>query len=432
MNAIFINPSRTDWPELMMRPQINSQNLEEVVLEIINTVKAEGDIAVKNYSLKFHGFAPASLWVTDEEIEESAKNIDKDLKKAILLAKKNIEKFHKHQSEKIKKIETSSGVVCWRKSVPVEKVGLYIPGGSAPLFSTLLMLAIPAQIAGCQNILVTTPANMNGDVNDAVLFAANILGIKNIYKGGGAQAIAAMAYGTQTVDKVDKIFGPGNQYVTCAKKLVNIDGVAIDMLAGPSEVAIYADDTCVPEFVAADLLSQAEHGGDSQVVLVAVNEQIIQNVISEIHQQLPLLARKETIEKSFLNRRLIVIENTDDAFEFINNYAPEHLIIASEKAEELADEVQNAGSVFLGNLSPESAGDYASGTNHSLPTNGFAKTYSGVSVDSFVKKITFQKLSAKGLKNIGKAVEEMAAAEGLAAHKNAVSIRLKKIQDGKL
>jgi len=432
MNAIFINPSRTDWPELMMRPQINSQNLEEVVLEIINTVKAEGDVAVKNYSLKFHGFAPASLWVTDEEIEESAKNIDKDLKKAILLAKKNIEKFHKHQSEKIKKIETSSGVVCWRKSVPVEKVGLYIPGGSAPLFSTLLMLAIPAQIAGCKNILVTTPANVNGDVNDAVLFTANMLGVKNIYKGGGAQAIAAMAYGTQTVEKVDKIFGPGNQYVTCAKKLVNIDGVAIDMLAGPSEVAIYADDSCVPEFVAADLLSQAEHGGDSHVVLLAANEQIIQNVISEIHQQLPLLERKETIEKSFLNRRFIVMDNTEDAFDFMNTYAPEHLIIASEKAEELAEKVQNAGSVFLGNLSPESVGDYASGTNHSLPTNGLAKTYSGVSVDSFVKKITFQKLSAKGIKNIGKAVEEMAAAEGLAAHKNAVSIRLKKIKDGKL
>ena len=432
MNAIFINPSRTDWPELMMRPQINSQNLEEVVLEIINTVKAEGDVAVKNYSLKFHGFAPASLWVTDEEIEESVKNIDKDLKKAILLAKKNIEKFHKHQSEKIKKIETSSGVVCWRKSVPVEKVGLYIPGGSAPLFSTLLMLAIPAQIAGCKNILVTTPANVNGDVNDAVLFTANMLGVKNIYKGGGAQAIAAMAYGTQTVEKVDKIFGPGNQYVTCAKKLVNIDGVAIDMLAGPSEVAIYADDSCVPEFVAADLLSQAEHGGDSHVVLLAANEQIIQNVISEIHQQLPLLERKETIEKSFLNRRFIVMDNTEDAFDFMNTYAPEHLIIASEKAEELAEKVQNAGSVFLGNLSPESVGDYASGTNHSLPTNGLAKTYSGVSVDSFVKKITFQKLSAKGIKNIGKAVEEMAAAEGLAAHKNAVSIRLKKIKDGKL
>jgi histidinol dehydrogenase len=432
MNAILINPSRIDWPELTTRLQINSQNLEETVLEIINTVKADGDVAVKNYSLKFHGFAPKSLWVTDEEIAESAKKIDKDLKKAILLAKKNIEKFHKHQFEKIKKIETSSGVVCWRKSVPLEKVGLYIPGGSAPLFSTLLMLAIPAQIAGCKNILVTTPANKNGDVDNAVLFVANILGIENIYKGGGAQAIAAMAYGTQTVEKVDKIFGPGNQYVTYAKKLVNIDGVAIDMLAGPSEVAIYADETCVPEFVAADLLSQAEHGGDSQVVLIAVNEQIIEDVISAIHHQLPELSRKETIEKSFLNRRFIVMENTDDAFVFLNEYAPEHLIIASEKAEELAGKVQNAGSVFLGNLSPESAGDYASGTNHSLPTNGLAKTFSGVSVDSFVKKITFQKLSAKGITKIGKAIENMAAAEGLSAHKNAVSIRLKKIKDGKI
>jgi histidinol dehydrogenase len=432
MNAIIINPSRTDWPELATRPQINSKNLEETVLEIINTVKSFGDVAIKNYSLKFHGFAPGSLWVTDEEITESSKKIGKDLKKAILLAKKNIEKFHKHQFEIIKKIETSPGVVCWRKSVPVEKVGLYIPGGTAPLFSTLLMLAIPAKIAGCENILVTTPANENGEVDAAVLFVANILGIENIYKGGGAQAIAAMAYGTQTVDKVDKIFGPGNQYVTCAKKLVNIDGVAIDMLAGPSEVAIYADETCVPEFVAADLLSQAEHGSDSQVVLVAVNEQIIENVISKIHQQLPELPRKETIEKSFLNRRFVVIENTNEAFDFLNEYAPEHLIIASEKADELAEKVQNAGSVFLGNLSPESAGDYASGTNHSLPTNGFAKTYSGVSVDSFVKKITFQKLSPKGIKNIGKSVENMAVAEGLAAHKNAVSIRLKKIKDGKI
>jgi histidinol dehydrogenase len=432
MDAIIINPSPADWLELTARPEIDSKNLEETVLEIINTVKAQGDVAVKNYSLQFHGFAPQSLWVTDEEIAESAKKIGKNLKKAILLAKKNIEKFHRYQFEKIKKIETSSGVFCWRKSVPVEKVGLYIPGGSAPLFSTLLMLAIPAQIAGCKNILVTTPANKNGDVDDAVLFVANILGIENIYKGGGAQAIAALAYGTQTVEKVDKIFGPGNQYVTCAKKLVNIDGVAIDMLAGPSEVAIYADNTCVPAFVAADLLSQAEHGGDSQVVLIAANQQIIENVILEIHQQLPQLERKETIENSFLNRRFLVIENADEAFNFLNAYAPEHLIIASENADELAEKVQNAGSVFLGNFSPESAGDYASGTNHSLPTNGLAKTYSGVSVDSFVKKITFQKISAKGIKNIGKAVEEMAAAEGLAAHKNAVSIRLKTIKDGKI
>jgi len=361
-----------------------------------------------------------------EEIAEASKAIEKELKKAILLAKKNIEKFHRQQMVKIKKVETSPGVICWRKSVAVENVGLYIPGGSAPLFSTLLMLAIPAKIAGCKNILVTTPTNKSGDVDPAVLFVAHILGIENIYKGGGAQAIAAIAYGTQTVDKVDKIFGPGNQYVTCAKKLVNMGGVAIDMLAGPSELAVYADDSCIPAFVAADLLSQAEHGADSQVILVASGKQIVENIINEIHIQLPLLARKEIIEQSFLNRRFLVIDDTKEAFDFLNEYAPEHLIIASKKAEELAEYVTNAGSVFLGNLSPESAGDYASGTNHSLPTNGTAKTYSGVSVDSFVKKITFQKISKEGIKNIGPAVEKMAAAERLDAHKNAISIRLKK------
>jgi histidinol dehydrogenase len=428
MNATIINPLREEWPELMRRPQIDSQNLEEIVLEIINTVKQNGDEAVKNYSLKFHGFSPENLWVTPEEIEESSKAVNKDLKKAILFAKKNIEKFHQQQVEKLKKIETSSGVVCWRKSVPVEKVGLYIPGGSAPLFSTLLMLAIPAKIAGCKNIIVTTPANKSGNVDTAVLYVAHILGIKNIYKGGGAQAIAALAYGTQTIERVDKIFGPGNQYVTCAKKLVNIVGVAIDMLAGPSELAVYADNTAVPAFVAADLLSQAEHGADSQVVLVASNKQIIENVINEIHKQLPSLPRKEIIEQSFLNRRFIVIENKEEAFDFLNEYAPEHLIIASKKADQLSEYVKNAGSVFLGNLSPESAGDYASGTNHSLPTNGTARTQSGVSVDSFVKKITFQKIIKKGINNIGPAVEKMAAAERLDAHKNAISIRLKKIK----
>ncbi|HEY8658057.1 MAG TPA: histidinol dehydrogenase [Hanamia sp.] len=428
MNATIINPIREEWPQLMRRPQIDSQNLEEIVLEIINTVKQNGDEAVKNYSLKFHGFSPENLWVTPEEIEESSKAVNKDLKKAILFAKKNIEKFHQQQVEKLKKVETSSGVVCWRKSVPVEKVGLYIPGGSAPLFSTLLMLAIPAKIAGCKNIIVTTPANKSGNVDTAVLFVAHILGIKNIYKGGGAQAIAALAYGTQTIERVDKIFGPGNQYVTYAKKLVNMDGVAIDMLAGPSELAVYADNTSVPAFVAADLLSQAEHGADSQVVLVASNKQIIENVINEIHKQLPSLPRKEIIEQSFLNRRLIVIENKEEAFDFLNEYAPEHLIIASKKADQLSEYVKNAGSVFLGNLSPESAGDYASGTNHSLPTNGTARTQSGVSVDSFVKKITFQKIIKKGINNIGPAVEKMAAAERLDAHKNAISIRLKKIK----
>jgi histidinol dehydrogenase len=432
MSRIIINPSRSEWPELIRRPQISSKDLDATILEIINMVKESGDEAVKDYSQKFHDFAPENLWVTEDEIASSVKKIDKDLKKAILVAKRNIEKFHKRQLEKIKRIETSNGVICWRKSVPVEKVGLYVPGGSAPLFSTLLMLAIPAKIAGCNAITVTTPANKSGDVDVAILFVANILGLKNIYKGGGAQAIAALAYGTQTVEKVDKIFGPGNQYVTCAKKLVNMDGVAIDMLAGPSELAVYADDTYVPEFVAADLLSQAEHGPDSQVVLVAANEQIIDKVIQQIDEQLPLLPRAEIVEKSLLNRRFLVIENEDEAFGFLNAYAPEHLIIASENAEPLSERVRNAGSVFLGNFSPESAGDYASGTNHSLPTNGLAKTFSGVSVDSFVKKITFQKIDSKGIKNIGKTVEIMAAAEGLSAHKNAVSIRLKKIRDGKI
>ena len=426
MDAIIINPQRSEWPELTGRPQINSADLQQVVSEIINNVRQFGDKAVKEYSLKFHGFMPENLWVTEEEISSAKKQVDKDLKKAILLAKKNIEKFHKAQISKIKKIETSSGVVCWRKSVPVENVGLYIPGGSAPLFSTLLMLAIPAKIAGCKNIIVTTPSDKSGKVDAAILFVADILGLKNIYKGGGAQAIAALAYGTQTVEKVDKIFGPGNQYVTYAKKLVSIDGVAIDMLAGPSELAVYADDTCVPAFVAADLLSQAEHGADSQVVLVAADKQIIEKIIEEIHKQLPSLERKEIVEKSFLNRRFIVMEEPKEAFDFLNEYAPEHLIIASEKAEELSSKIKNAGSVFLGNYSPESAGDYASGTNHSLPTNGTAKTFSGVSVDSFVKKITFQKLSKKGIENIGPAVEKMAAAEKLDAHKNAISVRLKK------
>lgn len=426
MNAIIDNPPKTEWAELIKRPVINSVNLTEIVSEIIKTVKEQGDIAIKNYSLQFHNYAPLNLWVTESEIENSSKSVSKDLQKAILQAKKNIEKFHKQQLLKIKKIETSEGVTCWRKSVPVEKVGLYIPGGSAPLFSTLLMLAIPAKLAGCSSITVTTPADKNGDVNPAILFVAKVLGIKNIYKGGGAQAIAAMAYGTETVEKVNKIFGPGNQYVTEAKRLVNMGGIAIDMLAGPSELAIFADETCVPKFVAADLLSQAEHGADSQVILVAVNEQIIEKVILEIHQQLPLLPRKNIIEQSFLNRRFLVIKNKEEAFDFINDYAPEHLIIASESAEELSEKVINAGSVFLGNYSPESAGDYASGTNHSLPTNGTALTQSGVSVDSFVKKITFQKLSRKGLENIGSTVETMASAEGLMAHKNAVTVRIKK------
>ncbi len=426
MNTIIENPPEAEWKELIKRPAINALHLTETVAEIINTVQQQGDIAVKNYSLKFHGFAPDDLWVTEDEIKKSPQRVSKNLQKAILLAKKNIEKFHRQQLLKTKKIETTAGVFCWRKSVAIENVGLYIPGGSAPLFSTLLMLAIPAKLAGCRDILVATPANASGNVDPSILYVAKILGIKNIYKAGGAQAIAAMAYGTQTVNKVDKIFGPGNQYVTEAKRLVNIDRIAIDMLAGPSELAVYADNTCIPQFIAADLLSQAEHGGDSQVVLVAVNKQIIEKIILEIQAQLPSLPRKEIVENSFLNRRFLVIENVETAFDFLNQYAPEHLIIASEDAEVLAEKVINAGSVFLGNYSPESAGDYASGTNHSLPTNGTAVTQSGVSVDSFVKKITFQKLSTEGLNNLGETVETMASAEGLIAHKNAVTIRKNK------
>lgn len=432
MKVIVVNPGKAQWPELIQRPQIISADLHKTVSEIINRVKEEGDEAVKNYSLQFHGFKPKDILVSEKEINQSAKSISKDLAKAIHIAQKNIEKFHRQQVEKVKKIETSSGVICWRKSTPIERVGLYIPGGSAPLFSTLLMLAIPATIAGCNHIMVTTPANSSGNIDTAILYVAYLLGIKKIYKGGGAQAIAAMAYGTKTVEKVDKIFGPGNQYVTYAKKIVNMDGVAIDMLAGPSELAVYADNTCVPEFVAADLLSQSEHGADSQVVLVASSRQIIKNIIDEIHQQLPFLSRREIIEKSLVNRRFIVMERKETAFDFLNEYAPEHLIIASDKADELSKFVKNAGSVFLGNLSPESAGDYASGTNHSLPTNGTSKTQSGVSVDSFVKKITFQKISKKGIGNIGPAIEIMAAAEKLAAHKNSVTIRLKKNKHGKI
>ena len=347
------------------------------------------------------------------------------MKDALFIAKENIEKFHSAQvPKKIKKIETAPGVVCWRKNVAIENVGLYIPGGTAPLFSTLLMLGIPAKLAGCKNIVVCTPAGANGKINAAILFVAKMLGLKNIYNVGGAQAIAAMAYGTESVPKVDKIFGPGNNFVTCAKKLVSIENTSIDMLAGPSELAVYADETCVPSFVAADLLSQCEHGIDSQVVLIATGMDVIENVIGEINRQLPSLKRKKIVNQSLINSRFILMENRQAAFDLLNAYAPEHLIIASEKAKKLSGHVVNAGSVFLGNYSAESSGDYASGTNHSLPTSGTANTYSGVSVDSFVKKITFQKINKKGLYNIGPSVETMAEAEGLDAHKNAITIRL--------
>ncbi len=430
MENIFLNPGRDYWAGLIKRPAASNPDLEKIVSKIMLDVKESGDTALSKYSLKFDGINPGAWAVSADEIEESEFEITQELKDALSIANVNIEKFHAAQvSKKITKIETSPGVVCWRKNVPIENVGLYIPGGTAPLFSTLLMLGIPAKLAGCKNIIVCTPADSNGKINAAILFVAKMLGLKNIYKVGGAQAIAAMAYGTESVPKVDKIFGPGNSYVTRAKKLVSMENTSIDMLAGPSELAVYADETCVPSFVAADLLSQCEHGIDSQVMLVAAKMEIIEDVVSEINRQLPFLKRREIINQSLVNSMFILMENKHAAFDFLNAYAPEHLIIASEKAKKLSASVINAGSVFLGNYSSESSGDYASGTNHSLPTSGTANTFSGVSVDSFVKKITFQKINRKGLNNIGHAVETMAEAEGLDAHKNAITIRLKQEDD---
>jgi histidinol dehydrogenase len=422
---VFLNPAKDKWNEIVQRPQINNVELKSIVSDILNEVKQNGDAALRNLSKEFDGVELQNLKVSAQEINDALVLVDDELKAAVQIAKQNIETFHLSQKEETKMIETSPGVICWRRSVAIEKVGLYIPGGSAPLFSTLLMLAIPALLAGCKEIIVCTPSGKNGKINPVILFVANLLGLKNIYKVGGAQAIGAMAYGTETICSVYKIFGPGNQYVTCAKQLINSEGIAIDMPAGPSEVAVYADESCKPAFIAADLLSQAEHGIDSQVLLVANSQKIIDDVQNEIDVQLNYLSRKEIIRKSLNNSRFIVMESQDDAFTLLNEYAPEHLIIASDNAEELAEKVVNAGSVFLGHYSPESVGDYASGTNHTLPTNGFAKAYSGVSLDSFVKKITFQSLSKEGIKNIGKTVELMAAAEGLDAHKNAVSLRSK-------
>jgi len=421
----FFNPSKEKWAEIIQRPQINNATLKNNVSEILHDVKQNGDKAIKRYALQFDGVALNDLKVNDEEIETALEAIGNELKTAIQLAKSNIEKFHQSQNEEEKIIETSSGVMCWRRSVAIDKVGLYIPGGTAPLFSTLLMLGIPALLAGCSEVVVCTPPDKKGKINPAILYVAHILGLKNIYKIGGVQAIAAMAYGSESISSVNKIFGPGNQYVTTAKQIISSEGIAIDMPAGPSEVAVYADESCNPAFVASDLLSQAEHGSDSQVLLIASNQQIVDNVKKEIYMQLRLLSRKEIIEKSLINSRFVIMENLDNAFDLLNEYAPEHLIIASDNAELLSKKVCNAGSVFLGHYSPESAGDYASGTNHTLPTNGYAKAFSGVSLDSFVKKITFQKLSKEGLNNIGNAVEVMAEAEGLDAHRNAISIRLK-------
>jgi len=418
-------PNKEIWKDILKRPAIDTTALEATVQSVLSDIKANGQSAVNKYTLQFDKVDIKNILATDNEFVLAEKLISDELKQAIQLAKKNIETFHSAQKEEVKIIETMPGVKCWRKSIAIQKVGLYIPGGTAPLFSTILMLGVPAKLAGCGEIILCTPPDSNGNVNPAILYAAQLIGITKVFKVGGVQAIGAMAYGTEIIPQVYKIFGPGNQYVTCAKQLVNKQGVAIDMPAGPSEVAVLVDDTCVPEFVAADLLSQAEHGSDSQVILVSTNEDAIQNIQTELKKQLALLPRKEFATKALENSKAILVKTTNEAIDLLNEYAPEHLIIACANDEQLAEQVVNAGSVFLGNYSCESAGDYASGTNHTLPTNGYAKAYSGVSLDSFVKKITYQKLSKEGINNIGPAIELMAEAEGLQAHKNAVTLRLK-------
>lgn len=422
---VFEYPERSQWPELLRRPVFDNTALETSVGNILADVRQNGDAAVRKYAQQFDKVQLDALAVTPAEFAQAAATLDPALKKAILQAKQNIEVFHKAQQESGKVIETMPGVQCWRKPVAIEKVGLYIPGGSAPLFSTILMLGIPAVIAGCKEIILCTPSNAKGEVHPAVLYTAEQIGLDRVYKIGGVQAIAAMAYGTESIPRVHKIFGPGNQYVTCAKQLINKDGVAIDMPAGPSEVAVLADETCVPAFVAADLLSQAEHGPDSQVLLVTTTADIIKPVQEQVAAQLAQLPRKDIAAKALENSRIILVRDNEEAMALLNEYAPEHLIVACKDDISIADAVVNAGSVFLGNYSPESAGDYASGTNHTLPTNGYATAYSGVSLDSFVKKVTYQRLTKEGLQNIGSTIEIMAAAEGLDAHKNAVTLRLK-------
>ncbi len=425
---IYKHPNKSDWNTIIQRPVLEKQNLRETITEVFSKVKNEGDNALQYYISKFDGVELNDFKVTPEEIEKAINEVSEELKAAIQQAKSNIEKFHLSQKEEIKKIETISGVECWRESRGIEKVGIYIPGGTAPLFSTVLMLAIPAKIADCKEIILCSPADKNGEINTSILYAANLCGITEIFKIGGSQAIAAMSLGTETVPKVYKIYGPGNQYVTAAKEFSTELGVAIDMPAGPSEVLVIADGQAVPEFCAADLLSQAEHGADSQVIFIATDERIFKDTLTELENQLEQLPRKQLATKAIENSRFILLETLDEAFELSNFYAPEHLILAIENAENWTNKIQNAGSVFLGNYSCESAGDYASGTNHTLPTNGFARNYSGVSLDSFVRKVTFQKLTKTGIQNLGKTIEIMAEAEGLFAHKNAVSVRLKSLQ----
>ena len=420
-------PSKEQWTELLKRPALNTESLFDTVRSIIDKVKEEGDKAVLEYEAAFDKVTLSALAVSPKEIRAAGALVSDDLKVAISLAKQNIETFHSSQRFVGKKVETMKGVTCWQKSVGIEKVGLYIPGGTAPLFSTVLMLAVPAKIAGCKEIVLCTPPDKNGNIHPAILFAAQLAGVSKIFKAGGVQAIAAMAYGTESVPKVYKIFGPGNQYVTAAKQQVSLRDVAIDMPAGPSEVEVLADETANPVFVAADLLSQAEHGVDSQAMLITTSEKLMKEVEYEVQRQLALLTRWKIAEKSLANSKLILVRDMDEAIALTNEYAPEHLIIETKDYMELAERIVNAGSVFLGSLTPESAGDYASGTNHTLPTNGYAKAYSGVSLDSFIRKITFQEINGEGIQNIGPAIEVMAANEQLGAHKNAVTVRLKTV-----
>lgn len=420
-------PNRSEWTSLLERPHRDASELRETVQTVLDQIRQYGDSAVKAFEEKFDKVRLDSLAVSEAEMAEAEGLVADDLKEALKLAHANIEKFHAAQKFEGEKVETAPGVVCWQKSVAIEKVGLYIPGGTAPLFSTVLMLATPAKIAGCKEIVLCTPPNREGKVNPAILMAAKIAGVNRIFKAGGVQAIGAMAYGTESVPKVSKIFGPGNQFVMAAKQQVSLHEVAIDMPAGPSEVAVVADDTANPVFVAADLLSQAEHGVDSQVILITNSEALAERVNEEVDRQLALLPRKEIAEKSLEYSKLIIVKDMDEVLEMTNEYAPEHLILAIKDYTSFADRVLNAGSVFLGNYSCESAGDYASGTNHTLPTSGYAKAYSGVNLDSFCRKITFQELTAEGIRSIGPAVERMAAAEQLDAHKNAMTVRLQSL-----
>ena len=425
---IYRNPTEKEWAEICQRPHLDITQLQATVNTVLSDVRTRGDEAVKEYEERFDHAVLASLAVTEAEIDEAERLVSEELKAAIVLAHENIHQFHAAQKFEGHKIQTREGVTCWQKSVAIEKVGLYIPGGTAPLFSTVLMLATPAKIAGCREIVLCTPPNREGKVNPAILVAARVAGVSKIFKAGGVQAIGAMAYGTQSVPKVFKIFGPGNQYVMAAKQQVSLGEVAIDMPAGPSEVCVLADETANATFVAADLLSQAEHGIDSQVLLISTSEDMMQQVQAEVERQLNLLPRKEIAQKALENSRMVLVSSADEMMALSNAYAPEHLIIQTKNYDEMAAQVINAGSVFLGQYACESAGDYASGTNHTLPTHGYATAYSGVNLDSYCRKITFQHLTEEGVRQIGHAVELMAGAEQLDAHKNAMTVRLSAIK----